>query len=323
MSYAKLKASGRRERREALLRAANATGEQRALAEKNLKSIGIGSFAYSVRYMSAALDFDGTGRIVEAGKQKTKTESVEDGSSSAEPHARNILITEGSLAGSAPGNKRYGNLIIPCGVCLLIGGGGVGKTPLAHELAGFGVEEYGVVRVGEPLAGYTASEYAAATELGMSVAESSDVVLDSIKDVLSGGGGGLMKSGLSRAALNMISAWSMLACDLGVTIYIPVNPSTKDEEVKELLAEAARSNATMAIIHNQGDDWEYFARMGEGLNRKHGTFTMRWKNDEPHLSFSGHSVEEVSERSAALSISSRVRDWDAIVRRSMTPIDNE
>lgn len=178
-----------------------------------------------------------------------------------------------SKPGSAPANKKIGKIIVPCGVCLIIGGGGTGKTPLAHALAAHGVQSYGVVRVGEPLAGYCSDPFETAYMLGCALIQHSDVVLDSIKDLLSGGGAA-MKSGISRDALVSISSWATMAAEAGSTIYVPLNPSTDDVEVIKILVEAAKSNATMTVFSNGGASWRYEARTGEGQPRSHGSLAL-------------------------------------------------
>lgn len=183
------------------------------------------------------------------------------------------------IVGSAPLNKVVGGLQIPCGVCLIIAGGGFGKTPLAWGLAAAergNDDAFAVCRIGEPLAGYVSDDADAAKRIIEAMSLSSDVVVDSIKDLLSSAKGAAMKSGLSRDALSVLSSWSELACAMGVTLYVPVNPSTPDPEVLDMLAEAARSNATCTIIAAGKDSWEFFSRTGEGLNRRNGKFDVRY-----------------------------------------------
>lgn len=175
-----------------------------------------------------------------------------------------------ALPGSASANKMIGRTIIPCGVCLVVAGGGTGKTPLSHALASHGVRTYSTVRVGEPLAGYASSQESVAFSLAVAMLENSDIVLDSIKDLLSSGGAA-MKSGLSRDALVSISGLASAACEAGCTVYVPVNPSTPDPDVLELLAEAARSNATMTIVSVGAKSWKYSSRQGESLQRTNGS----------------------------------------------------
>lgn len=236
----------------------------------------------------------------------------------------------GPIPGAAWGNKSMENMVIPAGVCLILGAGGTGKTPLAHALAGHNVDSYGVVRVGEPLSGYTGDFRVAAQGLAQAMLVHSDVVLDSIKDLLSSGSGGAMKTGLSRGALTSLSTWSSIACDMGCTIYVPVNASTDDEEVMALLGEISRSNATTTITYdaktsNSSSIWTYHARRGEGLNRVSGKLTLSFSNSAPKAVAQGKTIEMSEDEVAAevarkLDVKTRVNvnDWNNAVRRSIT-----
>lgn len=181
--------------------------------------------------------------------------------------------------GAAPTNKMIGSMRIPAGVCLIVGGADVGKTPLAHALAGHGGTNYEVIRYGEPLAKYNVSEYATGALVASALLTSADIVLDSVKDVLSLAGGAAMKSGLSRAALPIFSRWSTIAATVGATIYIPVNPSSQDQEVVDLIVEAAKSNATMTVYPLGTGHWAYRSRKGEGLQRQTGDFITKFDSD--------------------------------------------
>jgi hypothetical protein len=183
------------------------------------------------------------------------------------------------VSGAAPTNKMIGDVRIPAGLCLLVGGAAAGKTPLAHALAGFGDRDYHVVRYGEPLSGYITNEDDAAFHVAKALLSKHDVVLDSVKDVLSLMGGAAMKSGLSREVLPLFSRWATIAADIGVTLYVPVNPSSPDDEVISLLVEATKSNATMTIYSDGGDKWSFVARRGEGLQRESGALTARYLPD--------------------------------------------
>jgi hypothetical protein len=180
--------------------------------------------------------------------------------------------------GSAPTNKMIYDVRIPAGLCLIVGAAAAGKTPLAHALAGHGGATYHVARYGEPLAGYETNEESAAVQVAHAIVNGYDVVLDSVKDILSLMSGAAMKSGLSREVLPLFSRWSTIAADAGVTLYVPVNPSSPDEEVVDLLVEATKSNATMTIHSSGGDSWSYVARRGEGLKREQGSFTARYNS---------------------------------------------
>lgn len=227
-------------------------------------------------------------------------------------------LTPGAIPGSAPLNKKVGDSRIPCGVCLILAGGGFGKTPLANSLAAFGVDSYSAVRVGEPLAGYTSSSFEAAYALASALITSQDVVLDSIKDLLSGGGAA-MKSGLSRDALVSISGWAAMACDVGSTIYVPVNPSTPDPEVLELLAEISKSNATMTIVTAGKDQWAYSSRTGEGLPRDEGKFNVKFDRDGlAQISGSKTGGLATGEFSKYVTTALSVDAWTQAQRRAIT-----
>lgn len=230
----------------------------------------------------------------------------------------------GALPGAVWANKQVGPMTIPCGVVLILGGGGVGKTPLAHALAQADSASYGVVRIGEPLAGYTSDFRECARDLGRAMLTCSDIVLDSIKDLISMGSGASMKSGISRGAMASLSPWSSMACELGCTLYVPVNASTTDPEVMELLAEAARSNATMTIMHRGGDSWEYLCRQGEGLNRVAGKLKVSYDRDGRAAAKAvvTGGIRELNERAAAAAIRLSIHDWNDSARRAVSPSAN-
>lgn len=231
-------------------------------------------------------------------------------------HTINPLLVS-DLKGAAFGNKKIGDTVIPCGVCLILGGGGSGKTPLAHALARFGRDtRYGAVRIGEPLSGYSSSQHETAFDIAHGMIASSDVVVDSIKDLLASGGN-LMKAGISRDVLTTVSEWSSLACDLGTTLYVPINPSSVDDEVVLLLAEAARSNATSTILHKGHGKWDYYGRTGEGLDRISGNITFT----KSGLSFNGKS-EMVSEDKVVQVVVDNVETYRGALQRAIVSRDN-
>lgn len=319
MSFELMTSALRRARSRQLEAASQATGERRSVVVAALADIG-DDLAFTVRYDTGFVAVTGTGGEFVTPEVKTEEGKpvVARGRRLNEDH-RNVKL-DGGLPGAAWANKKIGGLTIPCGVCLIVGPGGVGKSPLAQALASNGVDTFGMVRIGEPLAGYTSSNDTSARSLAAAMIHSSDVVLDSIKDLLSSGSGAAMKSGISRTALSSLAAWSALACDLGCTIYVPVNPSTKDPEVMELLTEAARSNATMTIAHQKNDSWQYWARKGEGLNRTAGVLSLKWTNGEASVTVDGRAITEVTEREAGLAISTRLHDWDGVLRRSILSV---
>lgn len=177
-------------------------------------------------------------------------------------------------AGSAPTNKMIGDTRIPCGVVLVVGGASTAKTPMVHALAEASVEEYCVVRYGEPLSGYITDPRDAALALGHAMMHYSDIVFDSVKDLLAFAPGGAMSSGLSRGALPVLSDLSALAATAGCTIYVPLNPSTPAADIVEMVVEAAKSNVSMVlvtetvVVESGEASWLGLSRMGEGLQRE-------------------------------------------------------
>lgn len=313
MSYEIVRSRDRKNRNKALVDASLDVGSQRTRAVEALSVIG-DDLAFALKYDTAVVALTGNGN------EYIPPKSEEGKPARVRSDMRNVFLI-GDLPGAAWANKRIGELVLPCGVCLIVGAGGVGKSPLAQALASFGREDFAVVRVGEPLAGYTSDNVTSARGLAAALHASPDVVLDSIKDLLSSGTGAAMKSGISRTALSSLAAWSALACDLGSTIYIPVNPSTKDPETMELLAEAARSNATMTIVHREGNQWQYWGRRGEGLNRSTGTLILAWDADgSAKVQVDGRTVSEVSELNAGISIARKLVDWDGVTRRSLLSV---
>lgn len=185
-------------------------------------------------------------------------------------------------AGSLADNFVAAGVQFKAGLCAIVGGGGVGKTPLAHTLAG-AAPSYSVIRFGEPFAGYTTDSDECAFQLVDAMYHHRAVVFDSVKDILAGGGSA-MKSGLSRDALVALSSWSIAAANCGCTLFVPVNPSTTDPETLEILVEALKSNVS-AVIHSRGrEDWEYSCRTREGGNRTSGRLSATWRNGRLTLS---------------------------------------
>lgn len=189
------------------------------------------------------------------------------------------VLSDRIPSGSAPTNKMIGDIRMACGLTIILGAGSVGKTPLAHALAGYGGTDYETVRYGEPLAGYTHDMEVAAGQVAAYMMKSADVVLDSVKDVMAMASGAAMKSGIVRAVLPMFTQWSTLAADVGSTLYVPLNPSSGDKDVIELMEEAAKSNSTTMIMSMGGDSWKYLTRGGEGLQRQMGDFTTSFNSD--------------------------------------------
>lgn len=263
---------------------ASTAGLQRTRASTVLNSIGDG-YAFTVAYGKGTANVSGRGNpyvgTVDAHAETvdSKAKQTDAAQSVAHEDPAGMLVGMATkfndiiVPGSAPMNKAVGTLHVPCGICVIVAKGGAGKTPLAHHLAGAGVDEYATIRVGEPFAGYSTNRQTVARDLGRAMVSHSDIVLDSIKDLLAEGGG-LMKGGIARAALVDLSAWATQAAALGVTIYIPLNPSG-DEELVRIMTEVARSNATMTVSHNGGSSWAYSTRTGEGMERVSGSYEFR------------------------------------------------
>lgn len=259
-------------------------GLQREKVLAVMKAMPKGEFAYSVSFGKSVVRVTGDGQIMPAPKRagvSKDSEEVVIGISeptlSMEEAATLTGVSEKieavTVAGSAPANKRGPHGMIRAGLALLVAPGGVGKTPLAHMLARHDVQSYAVVRAGEPLAGYTSNRDRIAKSLALAMYHSSDIVLDSIKDLLSSSGGGAMKGGISREALLDLSSWATTAANLGVTIYVPLNPSSKD--LIDAMVEVANSNATTVFSNDgkTGSEWTWSSRTGEGMPRESGKLT--------------------------------------------------
>lgn len=221
------------------------------------------------------------------------------------------------LRGAAYLNYRIGQLYIPSGLILIMGKGSVGKTPLAHALAFSGEDgtmEYDTIPVGEPLAGYGASDAVTAGRIATSMVTSRAIVLDSAKDLLNVSGGAASKEGLSRTAFTAISRWSAIACDLGVSVFVPANASSSSDEIAKIIEEVAISNATMAVLP-EGDGWRYVTRRGEGLNRRSGRFGVKFVNDAPVIT-NVSAASLIDERSAESVISAGTATWTRAMRRA-------
>lgn len=318
MSYKKIVKSEEASRNAGLLAHARSVGVRRAVVEARLSKLGGSSDpVFRVDYGSGRAVIDGAGKVAvsmiadDAVGENTTPEQLAAYAKAARKAGPGQGWLHSTLAdpvdGATYGTKQIGRIIIPSGLCLIVAGGGAGKTPLAHALAGFDRDSYGIVRAGEPLAGYSVDQDVIAASLGAAMFENDSVVLDSIKDLLAQGGSA-MKSGISRSALVEMTAWSILAHALGVTIYAPLNPSSDDKEVVALMAEAARSNATSTITFaggsESGSDWTYYARQGEGLPRVKASLHLATSNGVPTVSDrTSGAITSVSDRQGGLEIS--------------------
>lgn len=220
--------------------------------------------------------------------------------------------------GCATTNKVLDNGVrIPAGVLLIIGGASKSKTPMAHLLASSSCEEYAMVPFGEPLSGYQISAEEAGEALARALAAESDILVDSVKDLLASAKGGAMKAGVARGAFPMLSSLSTLAADVGATIYAPINPSSEDDELMKAIESAAASNVISVVVATPAG-WACSMRRGEGLMRD--TFMVQTAfADDLLLHFSGDtSNTNASGKDVKMStvVPMDDRAFNAVIRRS-------
>lgn len=213
-----------------------------------------------------------------------------------------LPVAEGVPHGAVPMNFHSSkhDVHISCGTCVIAAPGNVGKSPLAQSLASSDPAggRFAMIRAGEAIAGYTNSHRRLAHDLAHGIYNCENIVLDSIKDLLADAGGNATSGGISRAALTSISDWGALAAMAGCTIYIPLNPSG-GANLNDMVAEIARSNASMAIWHENAR-WHWLARRGEGLQRASGSFEVTKQISEASL--------ELKDSSKAKSVGYRLGD---------------
>lgn len=225
------------------------------------------------------------------------------------------LIKAGLMApaGELPIAVTHHGMDVPCGVILVTGPGDAGKSPFAYALADAICEGdeagFGLLRYGEPFTGYGKSQARAGHELASLMVGHRAVVIDSVKDLLSDMEGAATKSGITRKAISMLSRLSIVASEVGCAVIIPVNPSSSDTAVGDLMAEVARSNVAMAAI-NEGDKWAMVTRTGEGRMRAKGVATLKFKDDIPSLSFQGVEASETQIESVLTVFESKVTPDD-------------
>lgn len=173
------------------------------------------------------------------------------------------------------------------------------------------------VPYGEPLAGYHCNESDGAADLAAAMFNYTDIVFDSVKDLLALASGGSMKSGISRGSLPILSRLGAMAAGMGCTLYVPLNPSSGEDEVVKLLNEAAKSNATCSITSTSSNSWSYVTRQGEGLQRQTGNFEVSYdKEGSMQLGrVSSNTVESVVPEHSGATISTNL--FDRAVRRSV------
>lgn len=218
------------------------------------------------------------------------------------PAAKKELFAAGLLPepGELPIARSLDGLDCPSGVVLVTGSGNSGKTPFAYALAEAVCAEdpagFGLLRYGEPFAGYLKTEAEAGIELASLMAGHRAVVVDSVKDLLTDMSGQATESGIARRAISMMSRLSMLASEIGCCVIVPINPSSVKTTVKDLINEVARSNVAMAAI-NDGEKWAMLSRTGEGRVRVEAAASLKFRDGVPSVTFrSGESaVHEVSD----------------------------
>lgn len=179
-----------------------------------------------------------------------------------------VKITNQLVPGCVPCVGMLLDTRIGAGVLVAVGKGNSAKTPFAYALAEEigGKSGYEVIRLGEPLSGYNTDLEAATFEIVQAIMTSRVIVLDSIKDVLGSAAGNATSSGISRGAFQFLSDLGTIAASRGCIIIIPVNPSSSDPRIEDLMIEASRSNSTMVAV-GKNDSWTILGRTGEGLVR--------------------------------------------------------
>jgi len=225
-----------------------------------------------------------------------------------------VITVFPKVAVAEPGSNvvvgRVGDFTVRAGCHVVVGRGGVGKTPLVHALASR-LGTYGFIRYGEPFAGYITDPVVLSRALIAGMGTQRVIVLDSIKDLLSSAGGAAMKSGLNRDILPQLSSLSIAAADLGCAVFVPVNPSSDDAEVTNLLVEAMRSNVTSVIYGGEQGAWNATTRTGEGRVRE--TAVIKFTSDGGRQVLNGEVIAREVE-SAPLNVRVDV-DTDAGLRR--------
>lgn len=304
-----------------------AAGHARARANAIISATAPGVPVISIGFGDSMVVLDKDGNRLS--KDQIAEHETENGQMS---RGWQIDLSSVTPAGAIPTNKMIGGeLRIPSGVVMVVGGANTAKTPIVHLLADSDAEGYAVVRYGEPMAGYIVDQNQAAVAIGQALLFEQDVALDSAKDLLALAGGGAMASGLSRGSLPILSDLSALAATVGSTIYIPINPSTDTAAVVEMVVEAAKSNVAMTVVNNGGDGsgigtlWTAAIRRGEGLEREIVTFNAGFKAGSKIMhynGFSGLSSGAKRAKTTGVSItSSTVVDeaFDGLIRRQFIP----
>lgn len=184
----------------------------------------------------------------------------------------------GPNLGACFGSKKIGEMVIPTGIVLIVGGTSAGKTPVAHALAAASAdEEFGLVPIGEPFFGYSFQKGADVRRIIATAAKHANIVLDSTKDML-GQGGALSSGGISRAAMDELGELSAFGHKVGATFFVPANPASSSPNVIENFLEMVRSSgSSVAVLTDSG--WELATRTHEGGLRLTSKFNVKYAKD--------------------------------------------
>lgn len=154
MAYAVINKATHEEHVQRLVELSTTPGLQRKNALTALAKVGTG-YALSVSYGKgmARIAGDGSefvGAIDEYGEGEESDKKRREPVFTAEEDAAmkvgmSATLAAVAVAGAAPMNKAMDTIHIPCGICVIVAAGGKGKTPLAHHLAGAGVDEYATI----------------------------------------------------------------------------------------------------------------------------------------------------------------------------------
>lgn len=189
--------------------------------------------------------------------------------------------------------KTHSGATMAGGSTVAMGPASVGKTPLLRWIVdvcnkhreGSAV----LLRFGEPLPGYVTNELELARMLMAALLDPAiDVIaVDSIKDLTATMDGALMARGVPRQLMRMLSQWGTVFAALGKTIVVPLNISTDNEDALKEVASGVLSNTTTAIVHEEGLNYKFAGRSGEGKLRLSTTWRLSFKNGVPSVQVGG------------------------------------
>lgn len=223
------------------------------------------------------------------------------------------VVQPGSLPVVGPEGNEF-----RCGLAAIVGVGNIGKSPFGHAFAQFVSEgDYGFIRHGEPLAGYSNKLDGMVMALLYSMVTDTVCVVDSFKDILSGSSGAAMKSGLNRGILPEFSSLASAAADCGCLLMTPVNPSDPDEKTSELLAQAMKSNVTTLITPVSSEEWVVLNRTYENGPRE--SRNLRFKGNEivtTDRSYSGSAMLSLEDFEAEIKATSSQVSLGNLINRA-------